>query len=179
VVPVSQHTTEPEHVALPSRHHDQQEPPLAPVDDIWRVQQHGSTFDKLEAISALGSSVDPMAELMLVNFLYDQDPVIRESAVESLAFLATRGAIEALGFALTDPSPLVRRAAMEFLADNGTPNALAALAAMLVDPDVELRLAAVYELADNDTEAGSTLLQGFLSDTDPAVRTLAAEFLTD
>jgi len=152
---------------------------IATLDEVLLTQQPSSAFDRFESISALGDSSDALAELTLVNLLYDQDPAIRESAIESLASLGTHGAIQGLGFALTDAHPLIRRAAIEFLADIGTPVALEAVAATLSDPEVDLRLAAVYELADNESEAASVLLQEFLSDADPSVRKVAAEFLND
>lgn len=152
----------------------------AAADENVRLSQpHNREFDRFEAISALADSDEAMAELTLIELLYDKDPAIRESAVESLASLGAHGAIQGLGFALTDSDPLVRQSALEFLAEIGTPDALQALSATLNDPDVDLRLAAVYELAYVENATALSLLQQFLADTDLSVRQLAAEFLND
>lgn len=156
------------------------DPGVATADDtIWLSQPHNNAFDRFEAISALGDSNEAIAEMTLVDLLHDNDPAIRESAIESLASLGTYGAIQGLSFALTDTDPLVRQSALEFLVEIDTPDSLAALTATLNDPDVDSRLAAVYELADAENATASSLLQQFLADTDPSVRQVAAEFIED
>jgi HEAT repeat protein len=146
---------------------------------IFLTQAHNSHFDRFEAIATLGTSHDAMAEMALVSLLYDPDPAIRESVVESLASIGTQGAIQGLGFALMDVSPLVRQSALEYLVEIGTPDALEALVTTLSDPEADLRLATVYELATVDSEAATGLLQLFLSDTNLTVRNTAAELLND
>ena len=163
----------------PPRHEAPADEIATPNDLILLTQRHYSSFDRFEAISALGDSHDAMAEMTLVSLLHDPDPAIRESAVESLASLGTPDAVQALGYALTDEDQLVRLSALEFLAEIGTRDALQALVVALGDPDADLRLAAVYELADAESEAAPGLLQQFLSDSDPAVRNTAAELLND
>ena len=156
------------------------DPGVTAIDEVvQRAGRRGSSFERFEAIITLGESRAAIAELVLVDLLFDQDPEIREAAVESLGSTGTLGASHGLGYALTDANQLVRRTAIELLAEIGTRDALAALAITLNDPDVELRLAAVYELADNESVAASALLQRFLSDTDPLVTEVAAKFLND
>lgn len=146
---------------------------------IRLTQPHNARFDRFDAISELGSSDDANAELALIGLLDDPDATIRESAVESLAYRASDGAIEALGYALGDSESLVRLAALEYLAEIGTPDAMAMLASVLGESESDVRLAAVYELADIGDEAATGLLQQFLADSNRQVRTAAADQLGD
>lgn len=152
-------------------------PARARADTIMQAQVPGRSFERFEAISALGEANDAMNEVALIDLLYDPEPAIRELAVESLAVIGTPGAIQGLGFALTDADPLVRQTAIEYLAEIGTPEALGTLVVALNDPDPGLRLAAVHELGDQDSPVANSLLQQFLSDTDQSVRMAAEELL--
>lgn len=146
---------------------------------VHRAQSDSDTLLRYESIAELGATSDSIAELILVDLLYDPESGIREAAVESLGTRASQGAIQGLGFALTDENKLVRMTALEMLTEIGTPEAIGTIAVTLDDQDPGVRLSAVTELADTRGEPATALLLNFMADNDTMVRRLAAQYLND
>jgi HEAT repeat protein len=144
---------------------------------VHRAEAHSDIFERFEAIAGLGDSDDDIAEIALLNLLYDPDARIREAVVETLGVIGTRRAIQGLDFALSDRDRSVRMTAIEILAEIGSQDAIHALAQTVREPDPAVRLAAVTELGEIRSLAARSVLEQFLSDDDRALRELAAAYL--
>ena len=119
--------------------------------------------------------VDQFGEL--INELKYPDPGVRLSAVEELARIGDRRAIDPLIASLSDTDPAVRESAAFGLGDFRNPKAVDPLIVLLKDPDGRVRRAAVRALGLINSPSAVEPLIAVLKDPDPQVRHSAVEAL--
>ena len=133
---------------------------------------------RASAAKALGTMKSESARQKLQAATQDADPIVRTTAMISLAKLGDNDALTAVDHMLASPAPDVQIAASE--AWEGRPGPwVAAVQPLLDNPDGVVRLHAARAIAAvAPDDARRTLAQG-LSDPNPAVRSTAAQLLTE
>jgi len=127
------------------------------------------------AVSLLARLQGAEAGAALVRALDDDDPLVREAAIDGLASSGLGGnASEAVAARLDDPVERVRAAAVRAVGRQAGAASLERLEAMANDPGLRVR-AAVAVALDDLTGSTRELVAGLLSDPSPDVRQLTIE----
>jgi HEAT repeat protein len=133
---------------------------------------------RASAARALGTMKSESARQKLQAATQDADPIVRSTAMISLAKLGDNDALTAVDHMLASPVPDVQIAASEVW--EGRPGPwVAAVQPLLDNPDGLVRLHAARAIAAvSPDDARRTLAQG-LSDPNPAIRSSSAQLLTE
>ncbi|MBX3188351.1 MAG: HEAT repeat domain-containing protein [Labilithrix sp.] len=134
------------------------------------------------ALRALGGAGTAEQVPVVLEFVADPSPVVREEALRAATALLDPSrpdgrAVEPLAATLRAPrtSPGERAAVATLLGRTGAPRAATELAGLVASKDTTLRLAAIDALGALGSDgAGDDVLEPLLTDADPAVRLHAA-----
>ena len=148
---------------------------------LEQLETGAEALDRMDAIDALVESDDPvMARRIGLTALRDPDERVRTAAVEALARLGGKPAVEMLEVALRDRAVDIREDAVEALRQIGGDRAARGLTAAVQDRSADVRLLAVDALgAIGGTTAIQLLEYVRAVDRDADLRAAADEWLAD
>jgi HEAT repeats/HEAT repeat associated with sister chromatid cohesion len=157
---------------------------LAPVLAGWKLPyvtevllRHIAGFDWIVFTTVLTAQNDPRITTALIGRLTDDNPLIRQAAVDALAGQDDPAVNEALAARLRDDDRSVRLAAVYALAGREDPTVTRALVGRLGDYRQAVRTAAVDALAGRDDPAVTQALLACLDDDQERVRAAAVKAL--
>lgn len=153
--------------------------PLTPPPD-WettrqRLHDPEATL-RQEALFTLLDQRWPLADTLLLEALFDPQPVLRQMAAEGLAELIRDETLEALAEILRAEDAAARSAAMSLLARLGA-RALPVLIPRLADAEADVRIFTANVLGELGHQAATEPLLSALTDPHENVRYAAAEAL--
>ncbi|MCA9245519.1 MAG: HEAT repeat domain-containing protein [Planctomycetales bacterium] len=138
---------------------------------------------QLEQLAAETSKKSDQEQIQLAQDLTrqiqaEQDPLMREHLLTTIAALDTPLTGSVLQAALRDEVPTVRQRAVELIAAHQTTNAVGILAEVVkADEDLDVRLAATRELGRFKDRVAIEAVASGLDDDDPAMRFRTMESL--
>lgn len=135
------------------------------------------SWDREEAVEALGESGHPEAVAPLKLALQDENKEVREAAIDALADIGGAAAAQAVAIALRDEDASIREEAIEALGEIGGVEAAQALAFALKDEDSSIREEAVEALGKIGGAKALQALANALRDEDSWIREEAVDAL--
>lgn len=136
---------------------------VAAVRDIARQSTGADTQEQRQIVAGLVTALES-----------ENDPMLREATLETIAAFGVPQAREALASGLVDADPFVRIKCCKLLAGRADPDATTQLARVLrEDANFDVRVAAARSLGQ--APEGKPLLVAALQDRDPAMQFVGVE----
>ena len=123
----------------------------------------------LRALSTI-AKLDPEARDTVRRLATDEDPSVRETAIDVLSDIGDKDSVPLFLDALADENPAVRREAIDAFDDTRTTEHAMDVAKLVRDPDASVRRQAADTLGRLKTPEAAEFLLGALSDDSEEVR---------
>ena len=143
------------------------------------VVLQGDYAEKKEAIRELRRLATPNAVQTLSVALGDDDPRVRDAAMEALSSIGGEEAQSAIASALMADEARARASAAQAMAMTGGNSAVDYLSTTLDDEDARVRISIIESLADLGDDKSLHIIRQALRDPDSEVRERAVEVLDE